>query len=321
MMGNAPTWLRAVLTYGLLGLFGLWCLHSFQADIRQIKLSDLHGGWWAVIASGALSLLNYLLRIVRWGIYLRHMGHRLPWFFCGTTYLAGFAFTLSPGKVGEMVRARYYQPYQIPLADVTAAFFAERLMDLIVILLLALAMLAGLPSYHLVMWLGIGLIGGVVATLLFMPWARVQAWLTAHPQADKAHIKAMVAAAAMLLSARRFLSPGMLVGALMLGLLSWGAEAVGFKLVGDVIEPLAPLPWGTAVGIYATATLVGALSFLPGGLGSTEAVMTGLLYTNGFALPEALLLTLMCRLLTLWLAVVFGWLCVWLLKHDHPHRR
>lgn len=320
-MSSVAPWVRAVLTYGLLGVFGLWCLHNFQADIRQIRLSDLHGGWWAVGVSALLSLFNYVLRVVRWGYYLRHMGHRLPWVYCGMTYVAGFAFTLSPGKVGEMVRARYYQAYNIPLGDVTAAFFAERLMDLIVILLLALAMLAGLPKYHFVMWLGVGLIGSCVLMLLFMPWARVQAWLEAHPSADRAHIKGMTAAAAMLLSARRFLSPGMLMGALALGLLSWGAEAIGFKLVGDVIEPQAPLLWATAIGIYATATLVGALSFLPGGLGSTEAVMTSLLFANGFALPEALLLTLMCRLLTLWLAVVIGWLCVWLLRHDHPNRR
>jgi uncharacterized protein (TIRG00374 family) len=273
------------------------------------------------MASGALSLLNYALRVVRWGYYLRHMGHRLPWAFCGMTYLAGFAFTLSPGKVGEMVRARYYQPYNIPLSDVTAAFFAERLMDLIVILLLALVMLAGLPAYKLVMWLGIGLVGACVLGLLLMPWARVQAWLEAHPRADKAHIKALTGAASMLLSARRFLGPQMLGMALLLGFIAWGAEAIGFKLVGDVIEPQAPMPWATAIGIYATATLVGALSFLPGGLGSTEAVMASLLFASGFALPEALLLTLLCRILTLWLAVVIGWLCVWLLRHDNPHRR
>jgi uncharacterized membrane protein YbhN (UPF0104 family) len=301
----------------VLGLFGAWCLHNFQKDLRQINLNSLHGGWWAVAVSGSLSLFNYALRITRWQFYLRHMGHRLPWGFSALSYMAGFAFTLSPGKVGEMVRARYYTAYKVPLNDVTGAFFAERLMDLIVILLLALVMLAALPSYHLVMWLGTGLIGGVVATLLIMPWARVQTWLQEHPRADRAHIKLFHAAATMLLGARRFLSPGLLLGALALGLVAWGSEAVGFKIVGDVIHPLAPLSWTSGIGIYATATLVGALSFLPGGLGSTEAVMASLLYAQGFGVPEALLLTLVCRVLTLWLAVVIGWLCVWLLRHEH----
>jgi len=83
--------------------------------------------------------------------------------------------------------------------------------------------------------------------------------------------------------------------------------------VADVISP-APLSVAGAMGIYAIAIIVGALSFLPGGLGSTEAVMAALLVAPGFHTSQAILLTLICRLLTLWLAVVIGWLCVWILR-------
>ncbi|HIV69765.1 MAG TPA: flippase-like domain-containing protein [Candidatus Aquabacterium excrementipullorum] len=297
-------------------VFAVWCVLSFHKDLAQIHIESLHGGWAVVGAAGALSLLNYALRIVRWQQYMNQMGHRLPWRLSALSYMAGFAFTLSPGKVGEMVRARYYLPYKIPLQDVTAAFFAERLMDLIVILLLALAMLSAQPRYHMVMWLGLTLIGATIAALVAMPWARVQQWLGTHPAASRMHIRLMHGVAATLLNARRFLSPGLLLPALALGFIAWGAEAVGFKIVGDVIHPEGPMSWATAAGIYALATLVGALSFLPGGLGSTEAVMASLLYAQGFTVPDALLLTLICRVLTLWLAVVIGWLCVYLLRHE-----
>lgn len=314
---SSPSRLRAFLIYGGLALFGGWCIHNFQHDIQQISLSDLHGGWWAVAASGLLSLVNYALRILRWQHYLQHMGHHMPLGYSALSYMAGFAFTLSPGKVGEMVRARYYARYKIPLNHVTGAFFAERLMDLIVILLLALAMLASLPDYRAALWLGVGLIGAVVLTLLLMPWARVQNWLSAHPRAQSGHIKILHAIATMLLGARQFLAPRMLLASLAVGLVAWGCEAIGFKIVGDVIHPSEPLSWSAGVGIYATATLVGALSFLPGGLGSTEAVMASLLFAQGYGMPEALLLTLVCRVLTLWLAVIIGWICVWFLRHEH----
>jgi len=65
-----------------------------------------------------------------------------------------------------------------------------------------------------------------------------------------------------------------------------------------------------AVGIYAVAVLVGALSFLPGGLGSTEAVMTTLLVAHGTSFGDAVFVTLACRIVTLWLAVVLGWVAV-----------
>jgi uncharacterized membrane protein YbhN (UPF0104 family) len=44
--------------------------------------------------------------------------------------------------------------------------------------------------------------------------------------------------------------------------------------------------------------------------------MAALLVAHGYATPQAILLTLICRLLTLWLAVVIGWLCVWLLRNE-----
>jgi uncharacterized protein (TIRG00374 family) len=76
------------------------------------------------------------------------------------------------------------------------------------------------------------------------------------------------------------------------------------------------LSWSGAASAYAVAIIAGALSFLPGGLGSTEAVMAALLMAHGFSAPLAILLTLICRLLTLWLAVVIGWACVWLLRRE-----
>jgi glycosyltransferase 2 family protein len=60
--------------------------------------------------------------------------------------------------------------------------------------------------------------------------------------------------------------------------------------------------------------LAGAISFLPGGLGSTEAVMTTLLAAHGFSLADSIFMTLACRLLTLWLAVVLGWIAVLVLR-------
>lgn len=100
---------------------------------------------------------------------------------------------------------------------------------------------------------------------------------------------------------------------LLLGLVAWAGEAIGLQLVAHAISPIE-LSLAAAAGIYAIAIIVGALSFLPGGLGSTEVVMAALLHAHGYSMPEAILLTLVCRLLTLWLAVLIGWVCVWLLR-------
>ncbi len=82
--------------------------------------------------------------------------------------------------------------------------------------------------------------------------------------------------------------------------------------------PTPELPLSTAVGIYGMAVLIGGLSFLPGGLGGTEAVMTALLVTRGYSVGQALLITLTCRLVTLWFAVGLGWVAVLMLRQQQP---
>jgi uncharacterized protein (TIRG00374 family) len=66
------------------------------------------------------------------------------------------------------------------------------------------------------------------------------------------------------------------------------------------------LSLSTALFIYAFSILVGALSFLPGGLGGTEASMVTLLILNHVAQPQAVAATVLIRLATLWFAVALG---------------
>lgn len=70
----------------------------------------------------------------------------------------------------------------------------------------------------------------------------------------------------------------------------------------------------TGVGIYAIAVLAGALSFLPGGLGGTEAVMGVLLIAFGADSATAVAITLLCRIATLWFAVALGGVAVGILS-------
>lgn len=295
-------------------VFLAWCAIGFRRDIAQIDLRMLASAWPAIALAGGFSLFNYVLRIWRWRWYLRRQGHELPIRFLSLTFMAGFAFTLSPGKLGEMARARYYQAHGVPLSSVSGAFFVERILDLLAMILLAFAALLDADRYRGIIWVAAALVIGLLLVIGLCPWNRVGAWLArrAHPVPGHAGLTMVVST---MVSARQLLTPGMLFVGLALGVVSWGAEAAGLKVVADSMAP-GQLSWSGAASAYAVAIIAGALSFLPGGLGSTEAVMAALLMAHGFGAPLAILLTLICRLLTLWLAVVIGWACVWLLRRE-----
>jgi uncharacterized protein (TIRG00374 family) len=67
------------------------------------------------------------------------------------------------------------------------------------------------------------------------------------------------------------------------------------------------MPFLLVVFIFATSSLVGVLSMLPGGIGAVEAGLTGqFVAIAGLATGVAVALTLVIRLATLWFATLVG---------------
>jgi uncharacterized protein (TIRG00374 family) len=305
--------IRRFVPYLVMAAFAAWCVFSLHGDLAQLSLAPVIRSWDLVALAALLSMLNYVLRIFRWRIYLRQLGHRVPLRFAALTFIAGFAYTVSPGKVGEMVRARYYLPLGVPVRDVAAAFFAERFLDLVAMVALAALLFSTASTYHGTI-LG-GAVGAVcvLLTLTLLPWPRIAVSLDSATRLPKSIRNMLASIARMLASTRTLLRPGLLVPGFLIGLLAWGLEGTGLSLLGGLF-PGAHLAPATAIGIYGAAVLIGGLSLLPGGLGSTEAVMTALLASHGYSVSEALLVTLMCRLVTLWLGVIFGWCAIFALR-------
>jgi uncharacterized protein (TIRG00374 family) len=299
---------------GLVAVFAVACLYGFRGDLAAVSLAPLARSWDLVAMAALCSLGNYAFRIVRWRYYLARLGRTLPFGFTALTYAAGFAFTVSPGKVGEMARARYYSRAGISLSDVAGAFFVERLLDVMAMLVLAALIATTAPRYHAAMWTAGGLVAVVLLVLALTPWSAIASSLERASGLPRVVTRLGTGVAKALGAARSLLSPGALLCGFLLGLAAWGLEGMGLYTLGSMI-PEAHLGAAVGVGIYAVAVLVGAISFLPGGLGSTEAVMTALLVARGFTVADALLVTIVCRVLTLWLAVLIGWLAVFALRN------
>ncbi|ESQ16119.1 MAG: flippase-like domain-containing protein [Thiohalocapsa sp. PB-PSB1] len=282
----------AMFAYLALGLLLGW-----STTVEALR--RLGPGQWALLL--ALSLLNYSLRFVRWHGYLRALGAQVPLFRDFLIYIAGFAFTVTPGKAGEAVRSVYLRAAGVPWSPGLAALAAERILDLAAVALLTGFALIGFADYLLP---ALALVACVAAGLVVVVHPRVADRLLALlPSVGRwQHLKQ--GARQMLVHARVLLSAWRLLLGIAIGLAAWGAEALGFYLLlgwlGVNADALA------AAGIYAASMLVGAASFLPGGLGGAEAAMVAMLMASGAALTSATTATLICRAVTLWFAVGLG---------------
>lgn len=293
---------RRTLSLSVLAALSLYLAFLWTTDYEATlaAIAQLDGYGWLLILS--LSLLNYLLRFYRWHGYLRRLGHFIPPSLHLAYYLSGFALTTTPGKAGEAIRSLYLKAHSVSYDHSLAAFFVERFMDLVAMVLLAVLAATYFDGYSwLVALTGIMILGALPLvhsrTLVSLLEARGDL-LPSRLNRASGHLAKLLRASSLLLR-----SWSLYLG-LGFGLLAWGAEGVAFYLILEALD--LEISLALAIGIYAIAILAGALSFIPGGLGGTEAVMGLLLIAVGADPAVAVAATLICRIATLWFAVVIG---------------
>jgi uncharacterized protein (TIRG00374 family) len=284
--------------------YGIWVAFT---GVGEVWSSVVLLGWagWGIILG--LSMFNYLLRFVRWDFYLRRLGCHVPLGSNLMAYLAGFGFTTTPGKVGEAVRSVYLKRFGVRYVDSLAAFFVERLVDMI-----SMVIVASLAAYAFenTRWL-VGLT--FIVVIGFLPLIHSQ-WFYAFLERRRQALSSLRLRTigenllSMLRTSADLLRSGTLYAGLLLGLLAWAAEGVAFYVVLERMGADTPLI--LAAGIYGVSILAGAVSFVPGGLGGTELVMGSLLMLTGVDAPVAASAVIVCRIATLWFAVAIGLACV-----------
>jgi uncharacterized protein (TIRG00374 family) len=290
------------LGLGVLVVVGL-ALSANPAELaRSLRGFDVR----LLIPVLSLSLLNYALRFIRWEVYLRRLEVRLPRGRSLAVFLAGFLLSVTPGKAGELGKAWLVRELGGgPALRVVPAVLAERVTDLLgVLLLIALGSLP-FPGGPWIAAAGIAGVGVAVAVLtwrsvaarLFRILARLPVLGPRVPRLEELYDRL-----------RSLLSPGLLLFALVLSVTAWGAEGVGFFLVVRQYAPKAGLL--LSIFNYTGSTFLGALSMLPGGLGAAEGTLAALLHSQGLDTADAGSVTLVTRGATLWFAVFLGLLAV-----------
>lgn len=294
-MPSPSTALRALALVLLLAALG-WLVWARPDDLAAIPghLARLPAKAWLGVF--ALTLLSYALRFLRWHLLLTHLGHRIPLGRQALIYLAGFGLAMTPGKLGETVRSAYLVPLGVPLGHSLAAFFTERLADLLIVSLLASLALAPLlahPVWFGVVWAGLLALLALLRSRLLPGLARrLGRGTLAHTADGGAH------------ALHHLLRGRMLCLSLLLGGLAWAGQGLGLWLL-LATGGAAPPPWPT-VGSYALSLLAGALSFVPGGLGVTEGTLLWLLQQQGMGITQAATAALIGRGVPLWLGVLAG---------------
>lgn len=289
--------LVGAVVFAVLALYG---------DVRELRATAQRFSFAAFGLGLALAALNYALRIVRWQYYLRRVGIAIPLGESAAVFLSGFMMSVTPGKVGEVFKSLLlYETRGTPIARTAPIVIAERLTDLI-----ALVLLTALGSLAFEHGPAVAVAGAVLVSVLlvicaYRPLGELCLRLAERvPLLRRFGPKLREAYDALIEMTR---PTPLLVGSAV-ALVAWGMECGSLWVILRGFEGAA-LPWDAATFAYSASTLAGAVAMMPGGLGVTELGMTWILQVLGdsaISPAVATATTILVRIATLWFAVVIG---------------
>lgn len=297
-----PEKLKRRFIYSLVLAFLVLVALVIFGDARHIGGALRHIRWQFLPLILALAFLNYFIRFLRWHWYCRwtniHLSVKRSW----AVFFSGLAMSITPGKLGEVVKSFFIREMTgTPVSTTLPIVFAERFTDLFSVMILAGIGAFGFHYGSSVVWIVLAIVAILLVIVMNRRLAERMLRLFRHlPFLRNSSSKLTE----VYEGAYRLFTLRPLSFALLLGTAAWLCECIGFFLTLYALnQPLGIL---VAIFIYAFSTLFGAISFLPGGLGTTEGSLAGLLLLRGFPKDLASAATLVIRAATLWFAVLVG---------------
>ena len=262
-----------------------------------------------------VQLAKYILLAIQWKSIVKASGHHIGFGKMTHIIMSGkFIECITPGfKVGGEITKTVMLPKHtsMSIAEAIAVTATQKSLNFLALIVLCLlSVTALLSNIHLsinpslkttllvgaLLLLGLGM--GLVALISNPQWAK-----TVLPQKNIETFRLTVT--------KMYRRPIWLVGQMTLTLIIWSTYAIISIIIAETMG-IGIKPLYTVIATYLSYML-GMIPLLPGGLGTTEAGLTGTLAIFGVTVNTAMAMTLMLRLVTYWLILLVS--TVWFLGH------
>ena len=272
-----------------------------------INLRNIKPVYWILFT--IIFTMTTLLRVYRWKLLLSNT-KEISLLSLLPVKLAGLAISnLTPGRGGEPVKAFLLKRKEgVPVSKGLFSIVLEKLLDLGFLVILAFYFIEQFSSE--LFFVNRGVIGAGVLLLLvgifIIRNEKIGQVVVDISQKTflKKHLTKEFMSSFYNSSGLTNSTVGM---CMLLTSLIWILEAVTFFFALSALG-ITCFSLGFLTTLLAFAALCGVVSFLPGGLGSTEGVLILILGTFGVSISSIVSGVLIWRFFTLWFVIGFGWL-------------
>ena len=268
-------------------------ISNFQVSYLPIILSLVTVGWCVLF--------------LRWTILLKNSAISIPHKQSFLIYIASFSMSATPGQLGELIKSQLLKnKFDVPLTKTAPLVIIERLSDLTGAIIVSI-----IGFWLLNINIYVPIIASIVLGLIFLLLKSKKMFNKSIGLIKKVKFASKLAdpIAESFDTIQMSLNKKTLVISITLSVCFWlliGTSSY-FVLRAVGIDNLEIIG---AVSIYSSSIIIGAASFIPGGVGVAEGSIAGLLNLSGINLSVAFALGILIRIFTLWYGVVAGFVAL-----------
>ena len=291
----------------LVAVIGIYAVFLFMSDYNIIseKISNFKINYLPLIL--LLVSASWVPLIIKWHFLLKNSEINIPLSKTIAIFFSGSAFEITPGQIGILIKSQLLKTSSnISRTKTVPIVIVEKIYDLIGAIL---ASVIGIIILGMEFYLIIIAISVLVFIFFFMYHRRSSELFFNRMTKLKLFSKYVENISEFYDIIKKSTSVKASVICILLALTYWFmiSAAAYYTLIAFDINILDYLK---ILAIYTTSTLLGAISFIPGGIGITEGSIAGLLTLNVLDISTALILSVMIRVLTLWYTVCVGFIAL-----------
>ena len=283
--------LFAVVVYLIMGIY---------ADFGSLLSAIEKFNWVFIPVMIILVLIAYLVRFLKWSLFLKNAGVHLKLKDNLFVFFSGMGMIITPAKVGEIWKGWLIRDINgEKLSKTVPVVITDRVTDVIGLVILSLL---GIFYYKNGIYILIVLLLIFVGFFIALKSEKISGKLISilEKRAGKysKDIKTMHATFLQLMS------PKNMVGLSFLSAFAWFFECLALYFV--IIGFGQSLSVILSTFVFSFASLVGAISMIPGGLGVAEATLSGMLQYFGLTSVDSVGAAMIIRFGTFWFGAVLG---------------
>ena len=289
----------------LVAVIGIYAVFLFVSDYNIIseKISNFKINYLPLILF--FVSVSWIPLIIKWHLLLKNCEIDIPLKKSILVFFSGVAFEITPGQVGSLIKAQILKTSSnIPRTKTVPIIAVEKVYDLISAILASIIgiIILGIEPYLIV--IAILVLSVIFFFIYYRPASEIFFERITKTKFFSKYIDNLSEFHAIF---QKSTNVKIATICILLGITYWFiiSTAAYYILLAFDINVLDYL---TVLAIYTTSILLGAISFIPAGIGITEGTITGLLTLNGIDVSTALILSVMIRVLTLWYSVGVGFI-------------